>query len=98
MAGIPGTGTKVNGRQSVTVGGVTNSVWIDMRGGDDVVELLVPDPNRKNTSSWRSRPQARRSAGQVKPRRRAGGVFLAFFLGSVVRLQRLCRRNRLGTA
>lgn len=40
VAGIPGTGTTVNGRQSVTVGGVTNSVWIDMRGGDDVVKLL----------------------------------------------------------
>ncbi len=40
VAGIPGSGTTVNGRPSVTVGGVTNSVWIDMKGGNDVVKLL----------------------------------------------------------
>jgi len=41
VAGIPGTGTTVNGQASVTVGGVTNSVWIDMGSGDDVVKLLA---------------------------------------------------------
>ncbi len=40
VAGIPGSGTTVNGQQSVTVRGVTNSVWIDMKGGNDVVKLL----------------------------------------------------------
>ncbi len=40
VAGIPGSGTTVNGQPSVTVRGVTNSVWIDMKGGNDVVKLL----------------------------------------------------------
>lgn len=39
VAGVAGSNTKVNGRASVTVGGVTNSVWIQMGDGHDVVNL-----------------------------------------------------------
>jgi len=40
VAGIPGSNTRVNGQAFVTVRGVTNSVWIQMGLGNDVVKLL----------------------------------------------------------
>ena len=80
VGGIPGTGTKVNGgNQPVTVGGVTNSVWIDMRAGDDVVQLRafqVPNELHVDLDAGNDLLEAGLEASGIPPNRVGGALWI----------------------
>lgn len=80
VGGIPGTGTLINGgNQPVTVGGVTNSVWIDMRAGDDVVQLRafqVPNELHVDLDAGNDVLEAGLEASGVTPNRVGGALWI----------------------